>query len=91
MGCIWYLLAVWAGSRAFLLKLQKIIDAFVWAGRSRVNRGTVALPKDEGGLDLMGVESQYYAISANFMLWLMKQEPHPLRSILWGHIAEASN
>lgn len=50
----------------------------------------LALPKGEGGLNLMGVEAQYHALSANFMLWLMKQDHHPLRAILWGHIGQAS-
>lgn len=88
MGCIWYLLTIWAGKRAFLLKLQKIIESFVWAGRSRVK--TVTLPRTDGGLNLMGIEAQYHALSANFMLWIMALGTHPLRTILRGHIAEAS-
>lgn len=40
LGCIWYMLAVWAGKKAFLTKLQRIIDHFVWAGLSWVNRAT---------------------------------------------------
>lgn len=36
LGCVWYLITVWAGARIFLKKIQRIIDNFVWAGRSRV-------------------------------------------------------
>lgn len=52
LGCIWYLITVWAGQPCFLGKLQRLINIFIWAGRSRVVRGTVALPRAEGGLGL---------------------------------------
>lgn len=57
MGCVWYLLTVWAGQRSFLAKVQKVIDTFVWGGRVRVARVTIALPRAEGGLGLLGIEA----------------------------------
>lgn len=85
MGCIWFMLTVWAGKHKFLLQLQNIIDRFVWRGRSRVNRATTALPKAEGGLNLLGIEAQYSALAGNFFLWILRDEPHPLRVILARH------
>lgn len=94
LGCLWYLIIVWAGTRNFLTKLQRIIDTFVWAGRSRVARvarATVALPKAEGGLGLLGVEAQYIALTSNFMCWVLTEGIHPLQLILRGHIHLASS
>lgn len=31
---------IWAGKRKFLNKLQKVIDGFIWSGRSRVAQAT---------------------------------------------------
>lgn len=81
---------MWAGKRAFLRKLQRIIDNFVWGGRSRVTKFTVALPKDEGGLGLLGVEAQYDALTNNLMMWTIGPGDHPLRTILQGHICKVS-
>lgn len=75
MGCIWFMLTIWAGKRKFLLQLQRIVDRFVWKGRSRVNRATTVLPKNEGGLNLLRVEAQYSALAGNFFLWLLRDEP----------------
>lgn len=36
LGCVWYLLIMWAGKDTFLSKLQRLVDWYVWAGRSRV-------------------------------------------------------
>lgn len=82
MGCIWFMLTVWAGKRKVLLQLQGIVYRFVWGGRSQVNRATTALPRDEGGLNLLGIEAQYTALAGNFLLWVLGDDPHPLRSIL---------
>lgn len=51
MGCIWYMLTVWAGKQEFLKKLQRIVDRFVWAGMSKVRGATTALPKEDGQLN----------------------------------------
>lgn len=50
MGCIWYLLILWAGEESFLRRLQKMVDRFIWQGRNRVARATTTLDKTEGGL-----------------------------------------
>lgn len=47
---------------------------------------TVALPKLEGGLGLIGVEDQYNALTQNLMLWILAIGDHPLRRILQNHI-----
>lgn len=90
LGCIWYLITIWAGKLSFLTKIQQIIDKFVWSGRSRVARATVALPKAEGGLGLLGVEAQYNALISNLMVWVLMEGDHPLRLILRSHIHHAS-
>lgn len=82
---------MWAGKRGFLKKIQRLIDKFVWAGRSHVVRATVALPKAEGGLGLIRVEEQYNALTNNLMVWILKPGDHPLRFILQGHIRKASS
>lgn len=56
-----------------------------------MNRATMALSKGTGGLNLLGVKKQYYALSGKFMLWLMSHEPHPLGLILQAHIFEVSH
>lgn len=90
LGCIWYLITVWAGERAFLGRLQRIVDKFVWAGRSRVDRATVARPRAAGGLGLLGVEAQFHALSSRTMLWILGEGNHPLQVILRSHIHDAS-
>lgn len=90
LGCIWFMLTVWPGERKFLKKLQALVDRFVWAGRSRVRGSTTTLPKSEGGLNLLNVEAQYNALTGKFMLWLMKDKKHPLRSILRQHVHGSS-
>lgn len=87
LGCLWYLLLIWAGKQSFLKKLQRLFDGFVWAGRSRVARATAALPKAEGGLRLLGVE-QYNALTSNLILWIMAVGEHPLRCILQNHVMQ---
>lgn len=84
------MLTVWAGKKELLKRLQWIIDRFVWAGRTRVRGSTTAFPKEEGSLNLLGVEAQYNALTGKFMLWIMKDEVHSLCSILQHHIQEAS-
>lgn len=53
MGSIWYIITLWAGDLAFLSKLQKMVEAFVWAGRSRVNSNATTQSKSNGGLGLI--------------------------------------
>lgn len=45
LNCLWYLLIIWAGKDKFLAKLQKVVDNFLWNGRSRVANVVVSLPK----------------------------------------------
>lgn len=90
LGCIWFMLTVWAGQATFLKRIQRIVDRFVWKGRSRVRGSTTALSKDDGGLNLLGVEAQYKALSGKFMSWLMMSDRHLLRTILQQHIRSAS-
>lgn len=89
LGCIWYLITIWAGKRQFLKQIQRMVDGFVWAGRSRVARATVALPRTDGGLGLLGVEAQFNALSSGFMLWILGNGAHPLQIILRSHIHNA--
>lgn len=79
LGCIWYLITVWAGKREFLGRLQRMVDKFVWAGRSRVDRATIAKPRAEGGLGLLSVEAQFQALSSRIMLWILGEGNHPLQ------------
>lgn len=48
LGCLWYLLIMWAGKELFLRKLLRLVDRFVWNGRNRVARATVTLGKRRG-------------------------------------------
>lgn len=57
LGSIWYLIIIWAGKCSFFGQLQRLVDNFVWGGRPWVNRATVAKPRAEGGLSLLGVEA----------------------------------
>lgn len=90
LGCIWFMLTVWIGKKEFLKKIQRIVDHFVWMGRSKVRGSTTALPREEGGLNVLSVEAQYNALTGTFILWLMMSEEHPMRTILHNHIHAAS-
>lgn len=79
-----------AGDLAFLQKIQKQIDQFVWNGKPRVDRQTVTQSKAKGGLGLLSVQEQYRAIVGNLMLWIMGPGSHPLQIILRSHIGALS-
>lgn len=88
LGCIWYLIVIWAGKRTFFTKLQLTIDQFLWAVRSRVARATGSQPKEDGRLGLITVEAHYDALTSNLMIWIMAEGVHPLRMILQEHIKQ---
>lgn len=90
LSTIWYTVTVWAGELAFLSKIQRLIEIYVWNGRSRVNRKTSTRCKITGGLGLIMVIEQYRAIAGNLMIWTLGQETHPLRFILCAHLQERS-
>lgn len=41
LSTLWYLLTLWAGDMVFLASIQKLINHFVWNGKSRVDNHTV--------------------------------------------------
>lgn len=90
VSAIWYTVTLWAGDLSFLLKLQRKIEAYVWAGRSRVDRNTLSQGKAKGGLGLLSIMEQYRAMSGNLMLWTLGPDDHPLRVILRSHIHDLS-
>lgn len=90
MGCLWFLLIMWAGEATFLRKLQNLVDNFVWTRRSRVLGAIISLPPAEGGLGLISITNQYKALSGLIMIWVSMIDQHPLRGILQGHITHAS-
>lgn len=90
LGSIWYILTLWAGDLAFLTKLQKHIEAFVWAGKARVNRNTTTQCKAKGGLGLMLISEQYQALARNLLVWALGPGDHPLRLLLFAHLRELS-
>lgn len=53
-------------------------------------RETVALPRIEGGLGLLGVEAQYNALSSSLLIWILTEGDHHLRIILRSYIHNAS-
>lgn len=71
-----------------LLMLGEML--FIWTGRARVARATVNLPKEDGGLGIIGVTAQYDSLTNGLMIWIMAEGVHPLRTILRSHIMEAS-
>lgn len=58
LGSIWYLLTLWVGDLAFVAKLHRTLDSFVWAGRAIVNRNTTTQSRANGGLGLMLIIEQ---------------------------------
>lgn len=40
LSTIWFLSTLWAGELTFFSKMQRLIEEFVWGGRSRVNHHT---------------------------------------------------
>lgn len=68
LGCIWFMLTVWAGKSEFLKKIQRMVERFVWKGRLRVRGSTTALPKEDGGLNILGIEAQFRALTGKFMI-----------------------
>lgn len=91
LGCIWYLLIMWAGEARFLQRLQRMVDRFVWKGRNRVARATVTLSKNAGGLGQIDIAAQYRALTGSLVIWVTRAGTHPLRSILRGHIGQLSH
>lgn len=90
LGTIWYLVTLWAWDLSFLSGLQKIVEAFVWSGRSRENRNTATQSKAQGGLGVILIIEQYNAIAGNLMLWVRGTEGHPLRTILCSYLRDLS-
>lgn len=52
-------------------------------------RATANLPKEEGGLGIIGVAAQYDALTNGVLIWIMVEGKHPLRTNLRSHIMEA--
>lgn len=90
LGCIWYLLILWAGEERFLKRLQQMVDSFIWQGRNQVARATITLGTAEGGLGQIGIVAQYRAVTGSLIIWVTMSGHHPLRSILRGHIETLS-
>lgn len=90
LSTIWYVLTLWARDLSFLKKLQTLVEAFVWAGRSRVCQATATQYKSRGGLGLIMITEQYRAIAGNLFMWVLGQETHPLRHILSSHLWDLS-
>lgn len=86
LGCIWYLMILWAGEERFLKRLQAMVDHFIWNGRSRVARATITIDKAHGGLGQIDIAAQYRALTGSLIVWVSRSGTHPLRSILRGHI-----
>lgn len=90
LGCIWYLLILWAGEASFLKRLQRMVDRFIWKGRNWVARATITLNKAEGGLGQIDIAAQYRALTGSLVIWVTRTGSHPLRSILRDHIGQMS-
>lgn len=86
LSIVWYILTMWAGNEEFFAKLPRLVEAYVWAGRSRVSRDTISQSKSKGGLIL--IIELYTAIAGNIMLWALGSDGHPLRLILCSHLRE---
>lgn len=78
-SCLGYMLYMWAGDSKFLALLQKGVDLFIWGGHSRVARAVASFPKLEGGLGLLCIPDQYKAITESLMLWVARNDTHPLQ------------
>lgn len=74
LSTIWYLVTLWAGDLAFLSRLQRLIEKYVWNGRSRVNRNSCTQSKSQGGLGLILIIEQMNiirAIASNIVIWTL--------------------
>lgn len=58
LGCLWHVLIMWAGEDSFLKKLQRMVDHFIWRGRSRIARAMASLPKMDGGMGFIDNAAQ---------------------------------
>lgn len=90
LSSLWYLITLWAGDFSFFGKIQRKLEAFIWAGQPRVDRDTISQGKGQGGLGLLSVMEQYRAMAGNLMIWVLGPGTHPLRLILQSHIQELS-
>lgn len=64
---LWYTLTLLSVSVASLMAIQKIVTSFVWGGgdhraRHRVQLQLICLPKHEGGLGLVDITYQAFAL-----------------------------
>lgn len=91
LSSLWYILTLWSGDLEFFNKIQKKIADFVWAGRPRVDRGTITQSKAHGGLGLISIVEQYRALAGGIMVWTLGPDlQHPLRRILREHLMDLS-
>ena len=51
-----------------LRRIESLCYSFVWNGNDRVKRSTLKLPRDEGGIDAIDVESFFYSIAVRQFL-----------------------
>lgn len=91
LSSIWYSITLWAGDISIFQKIQRKLEAFVWAGRHRVDRNTISQCRSRGGLGLLSVVDQHRAMAGNLMVWVLGPGAHPLRLILQSHIHDLSS
>lgn len=78
-----------------LEQIDKQIRTFVWSGQedsqqSRVDYKTILLPKEEGGLGLISVKFQFFALVGGFILWTAEEGDHTLQHVLRSKVGDLS-
>lgn len=82
-GALWYILTLGAGHKE-LEQLEKMIADFLWAGnmeaaRHRVKWNTIIFPRSQGGLGIVSVQEQVWALVGKIILWVISPRDHPLQ------------
>lgn len=78
-----YMLRVWPGDMGQLDLFDSAIRDFIWSRldtnkHPRVDKVTITLPKDQGGMALISVKTQTLAMARKDLLWVVQEGEHTL-------------
>lgn len=83
---LWYMLLSWVGSEQDLDEMEGLVTRFIWtqnkSKRHKVDHATIILPKHKGGLGLISLCHQVYALATKLIVWAISDKDHPLKSII---------
>ena len=82
LGAMWFILTLWAGDDRILAEIERQILSFLWGGsdekvRHKVNKNTIYLSKDKGGLGIINIRHQITALLGKLVWGEAPAADHP--------------